>query len=637
VPSSNLTAVARSLRKQVDELKQLEPEPDDVLPHASGESGQEQRLAGQPVSVLIAALEANGHCGEEQRHALNQYSAARDGQPSDARAQDRAWLALLRSLAAALDSSAHLNNSSELPGAFAGIRLFSVRQEVEEAIIDYYLDMDALGCFLHPPATNEELHEFLRLAFRINIPRKRMDPGHRAPFEFVADLFFERVKNAVGFANRSGGKSLNVAALNLLDMIFKPGCEVASAGAILNQAERQYGHFCSFQQQPWFDRFCDRYQQRTGRPFSIKSIRSYTAFDTGSAMEILTGTEKGLRSPHPNKARIDEIDLMPWSLLQTALSMARSSDAARGQNVFTSTRQLEHGAMARLLEEAPRKGIEVYEWNIWEVLEKCQRRCLNDQVHGTCPIYTYCKGKAHECDGYYQIDDFINNVRLLDRETWETEWLNHKPARQKLVYAMFEPSKHVMTPKRLSEMTGFLEVQASWPKRAGIDFGASPGHAFAYIKLAQLPGGPWLAFWEYCREQQLLVDHAHAIQNSPFYTPGERIYADWQLQDRIELKAYGVRTQPANKDVPMGIDYVKSLFSGFPPREEPQLYIWHECSGLIAELNAYSWKVDRDGMPDRSGLPNKKEDDRVDALRYALFSEKHQPQQRYRAKTIRGL
>jgi hypothetical protein len=628
MPSASLAAVRR-IRRQLEDLG---VGPDLVVDSSSQEPGQEKVFCGQPLSAVFPALDTHGCLNDSHRQHFAKYLAALESDPRDVEEYDHTELQVLLDLKQVLSDP-----GAPLPEFLVAAGVAHGRQEIDEHIIDFYLAMNDDGVFLHPPRDNDQLHQFIALAFRINIPRKAIDKNHRAPFDFVADLFFERVKNAVGFANRSGGKTFNVAALNLLDMIFKPGCEVASAGAVREQAGRQYNYFCNFQRNPWFERFCARYEERTGQPFVVRSIQSYTQFNTGSSMEVLTGTEKGLRSPHPNKARIDEVDLMDWSLLQTALSMAHSSQCARGQNVFTSTRQKEHGAMARLLEEANGKDIAIYEWNVWEVVEKCQRRCLNDKVHGTCPIYPYCKGKAHECEGYYDIDDFINNVRLIDRERWETEWLNHKPARQKLVYSMFEPSKHVMTPQRLNEMTGFHEVQASWPKRSGIDFGASPGHAFAYIKLAQLPGGQWLAFWEYCREQQLLVDHAHAIKNSPFYTPGERIYADWQLQDRIELKAYGVRTQPANKDVPMGIDYVKSLFSGFPPREEPQLYVWYECTALLKELNAYSWKMDRDGKPDRSGLPDKRQDDLCDALRYSLFTEKHQPQQRYRAKTIRGL
>lgn len=435
-----------------------------------------------------------------------------------------------------------------------------------------------------------------------------------------------------------------VAILNHLDMFFKPGCEVASAGAVLDQANKCYKYFWQFCELPRFVQFCEDYQERTGRKFLQKMIQSNTRFATGSEQEILTGTEKGLRSPHPHKARIDEIDLMPWELLQTGMSMARSGidrhqHIIRGQNVFTSTRQLVQGTMQRLLDEAADKGFEVYEWNIWETVGKCDRRCENDPKHGTCPIYVFCKGQAHHGTGWYQIDDFIDKVRVLDKITFETEWLNTRPAKHKLVFDVFDNSTHIMTPGRLGKMFGVNYPLPDWYRIAGLDFGASPGHPFVYLKLCFLPNGAWLVFFEYFREQALLRDHADVIKGSPYYLPGEFIYADWDRQDRMELRALGVRTRPAEKSVIVGLDFVKTLLSGTPFGDEinTQLYVWYECIELITQLGMYSWPMLPGGRIDRSGLPVKQHDDGPDALRYALFSHRRKTGRSYRGRKMTGI
>jgi hypothetical protein len=529
-----------------------------------------------------------------------------------------------------------------------------VKDQLNNAIVDYYLEMDERGNFVHPPGhgvkhldekdperirvENEELDEFIQVAFGVKIPKKVIEIGHRAPFDFVADLFYERVKNAIAFANRTGGKTLSVAILNLLDMLFKPECEVASAGAVLDQANKCYRYFCSFLRKSWFRRFNKRYEQIKGRPFIRKNIQSWTKFDNESLQEIVTGSEQGLRSPHPHKARIDEVDLIPWSTLQVGLSMARSTDAVLGQNVFTSTRQLAAGSMQRLLDEAPNKGIEVYEWNAWEAVEKCTRRCFDDLKYGTCPIYVFCQGKAHHCEGFYKIGDFIEKVRLLDRETFETEWLNQKPSRGKLVYHMFDNTRHVMTPDRLLKMTGVRYPSKYWAIVSAIDFGSGPDHPFVYLKLCHLPGGQYLVFYEYYAEQRLLRDHAHVIKSSPYYMPGERIYADWAAQERLELKQeHKVATKQAIKDVLTGIDYVKTLFSGFPPNLEPQLFVWHDCVNIQGELGKYQWPVRANGQVDRTGLPLKRYDHGPDCLRYALYSDRHVVHTRYRTANVPGI
>ena len=134
-----------------------------------------------------------------------------------------------------------------------------------------------------------------------------------------------------------------------------------------------------------------------------------------------------------------------------------------------------------------------------------------------------------------------------------------------------------------------------------------------------------------------MADHAKAIKASPFWSPSEWIFADWSAQERIELKHMGIRCRLAQKDVLMGIDYVQSLFRGFPPAEVPMLYIWHECRFVIEQLGLYRWPTHPDGKINKSGKPLKVDDDGPDALRYSLFSFKHKPHAKYRVKRVRGI
>jgi hypothetical protein len=515
----------------------------------------------------------------------------------------------------------------------------SVVDVINRRIIEHYLAIDDNGYFVHPPSNDDELDSFIKAAYGITLPKKVITPGHKTPFQFVSDLFFERVKNALGFASRSAGKTYAVALLNHLDMLFKPGCEIASAGAVKDQAEKCYRYFSEFCELDWFKEFSEKYQRVTGRAFYGESLKSRTEFGNHALLEVITGSEKGLRGPHPHKARIDEIDLVEWSVFQTGLSMAHSDDTIRGQNVFTSTRQYAQGTMQRLLDEAHDKGISVYEWNIWETLEQCSRRCQGDPEHGTCPIYTFCRGKAHSCDGFFRIDDFIEKVRLLDRESFETEWINSRPSRHKLVYHMFD-SRHVLTPDLLFKMHGVRSPKPTWARVSGLDFGSSPGHPFVYLKFCQMPGGAWLLMFEYAREQALLCDHAEAIKKSPFWLPSETIYADWDAQDRKELAALGIRTKQAVKgasSVNVGVDFLCSLLRGFPPREEPCLYIWHECKFTLLEWGRYSWPVRADGTIDRSGNPEKRWDNTSDAARMALYSHRRKGQGGYTMGQVRGI
>ena len=76
------------------------------------------------------------------------------------------------------------------------------------------------------PTNDEELHEWLKFELKIDIPKVAVCDGHDAPFQFLADLYFERIDAALGVANRGGAKTFLVAVLHWLNSRFKPGCEI---------------------------------------------------------------------------------------------------------------------------------------------------------------------------------------------------------------------------------------------------------------------------------------------------------------------------------------------------------------------------------------------------------------------------
>lgn len=512
---------------------------------------------------------------------------------------------------------------------------------VNQQIVEHYLEIDDTGRMVNPPKTDDELEEFVELFYGVRFPKKVMTPGHKSPWQFMCDLFFERVKAALGFANRTGGKTYLIAVLNHLDMLFKWKCDVTSAGAVKDQAQRCYGYYTELNELPGFQEFAKRFARVTGRRFVENSTQQRTELGNGAKLETITGSEKGFRGPHPNKNRIDEIDELEWDVLQTGLSMSQTTNGIRGQDVFTSTRQREHGSMDRMIEEADKRNVKVYEWNIWDTLERCDRRCIDDPVHGTCPVISKCNGKAHGCDGYYKIDDFVGKVAIMDDDKFAREWENKGAAGELLVYSGFSRARHVMTPERLKLMTGMSEKSRNWPVVCGLDFGASPGNPFCYIKLCQLPNHAWMVYWEYVAELKLLRDHAACIKSAPDYVRGEQAYCDWDNQDRMELISHGLRLQPAVKGpdtVSVGINLIKEYLEGYPsPRvpgqKDPFLYVWHDCIHTLKEFGRYKWPKRPDGKPDKSGRPQDGNDHCLDAMRYGLFSKYRLGQQRYFARS----
>lgn len=477
--------------------------------------------------------------------------------------------------------------------------------------------------------TQAELKFWVEEFTTYELAENKVCAQHCAPMDFVHDQFFEIEATSIGFANRGGGKTAGVAVLNVIDSIFKPGVEIASAGAIQEQADRAYNYITDiFFREPLLE------QQLIG------SIKSETKLANGSIIRVIPGTYHGFNSPHPNKTRVDEIELMAWEVLQEGLQMSIERDGWKAQDTLTSTRKWSKGTMQRLLDSADEKGIKVYSWCIFEVLEKCTRQCFGDPEYGDCPIYSkrdkegeeykMCGGVAHKCQGWYKITDFVKKARLLDKDTWETQWRNLRPSGQVLVYGDYfkDEAPHVCEP---------FDIPQEWQRVSAIDFGSK----FAYLKGAvDNRDNPetWYIYWEYYTEiEKSLADHAKVIKNSPYFDPRqELLYADPSGRQAIlEMGKEGVHCIPANNDVYTGINRLKALFTMQMDRK-PRIILFKTCTRLREELsNLYCHKLEKDGTPNRDVIV-KKDDHCSDALRYMIYSY-YTIQSRYKTKRTKGL
>jgi hypothetical protein len=494
------------------------------------------------------------------------------------------------------------------------------------------------------PQNDEVLHWYIWEWLGFKIPRVKICDDHGpncgsvAPFDYVSDMFFDRAEDVIVFANRTGGKTLNTAVLNQLDMAFKQDCEIASAGSTLDQADRMYSYFVKF------------HKDKNVKGLLLKDpIKKGSFYDNDSMLEVITGSIKGLNSPHPSKVRIDEVELMDWDTLQEAFSMSMTKAGILSQNVYLSTRKYDTGTFQRLLDEAPEKDMKIYAWCIWEAMEKCTRECHGDPEFGDCVMFEVCKGKGHECDGFYTIKDTIRKFRSMSRDKFEAQWLNKKPSQEIYVYGgRYHEDVHLIDP---------LPQEPHWIVNSSIDFGSSPGHPFVYSKYwvdvmplyrilkedisaivdpDEVKEGilaramlKFYLFYEYRSGGKTMAEHAIKIQSSPEYEEGEIIFADPSAkQARIDLETlYSIFTYPADNAVEDGIDMLRShldikvingvaqahfyIFKGYEDFEDETL------EGTHIEFKKYKYPKAPDGRPiKRKPLPLN--DHGLDNARYVV-------------------
>lgn len=206
------------------------------------------------------------------------------------------------------------------------------------------------------------------------------------------------------------------------------------------------------------------------------------------------------------------------------------------------------------------------------------------------------------------------------------------------VYQRFNPAVHLAG-------TAVDEFPDDWfapgcQHRRAIDWGAGPDNAFVCLWGYKNGWGQWTIYDEYWSTDQnfTLHDHLMAIQDRWPWPQGHpdygTTYADpsdpgnIRISGRLSHYCPGYENMPlsaAYNSVNEGIDYVQWLLGECPTNKRPRLIIHRKnCPNLVREMKTYRWmRGSENGRnpTDARGMPLKKDDHAVDALRYLTFSD----------------
>lgn len=488
---------------------------------------------------------------------------------------------------------------------------------------------------LYNSKDDDMLYNFIRNIFGFIIPRNQVCPNHCAPFDFVSDSFYDRQSKTLSIANRNGGKTQDFGILNALDAVCKPTCEIASVGAIEDQAKKAYKYTTQILKKPYFSKLLEK-----------EPMVSSTVLSNLSEIGVLPGTMSGVNGPHPQKTNFDEVELTQWKILMEFMSMAKSSKRIPSSVRITSTRKFSHGCMQKLIDEKDKRGFKLYIWCIWETIQNCPDErsgtvpcyviILNDNLIPTrvrvfsnnkddynkefaidvlrknrhkytgclaCPLVEVCQTKAKKSDGYYDIKDTIDKFTGLDRETWDNQWECKKPGKTGLVYGEFDETIHVIP-------RGDFKFNPHYRTIFAQDFGYEDPASTICIQF--LPNGDAVIFDElYIRRVQtpvLLNKYWVPLDNK--YKP-ECWVADTENADAIsQMQSKGLNVESANKEIVEGISRVRAWLrtvDGYV-----RLYVCDNCIHTIAEFNTYSY-------PESGGdKPIDKNNHLMDGLRYII-------------------
>lgn len=508
--------------------------------------------------------------------------------------------------------------------------------------------------------SREQFAWFVKTFLGFDIPSKTICSNHYSTLDVLWSFYHDRPRLALWISNRGSGKTRGMSMLNIVEMLTRDDYEINHSAAIQSQALRAYNYFRQYNRNPLIA------SQLSGPPTQGK-----TDMINGSRLETIVATWSGVNSPHVPTLRLDEVELIKdFKLLEEALYIPQSNKNYNASVVLASTRKWEAGIVQRLVDEAADRGIRVYTTCIFEVLEPCERMCLADPKYGDCygmqlnqnTQEAYCGGKAHQSEGFYRIDDFLNLLQHNSDEGLDAQVFCRSPHSAKGPRVLgIDKNLHLVDWSYFQKMTGKVRPPVddkNWRWLGGLDFGV----VFVFSLIVLDPYDRAWVVGEYYHDAndiktggpRLLRDHYKGILQIPHLpmendkpSPKIMVWPDpsgnqeilelWQLgMPIIRQKVSGrpVITLGKYNDLAMGVNELKTRLKVDPILNSARLlFVQEACPQISRESEAWCHPVDKDGKPlfDEYG----DDDHGPDSIRYPLYGLRYQ--RRIVAKRAKGL
>jgi hypothetical protein len=227
--------------------------------------------------------------------------------------------------------------------------------------------------------------------------------------------------------------------------------------------------------------------------------------------------------------------------------------------------------------------------------------------------------------GHIKVLDIIQKARLIDVETWDTQWGSKEPGAIAKVFPNFDKDFHGVTWEGFASITGYERPPDHWRFAAGLDLGTVMAYELAAIESVEYQGAVFDRWWFH---QEIYDNHglttskrAAAIKEKEAFWRGLLVMADpANKQERNDFdQDGGIPTVEAIKDVLLSIRRVRDLTAVAPDGLPYVMFIREECPWAVHQMEHYSHPVGPDGLPDKFDVI-KRDDHCVDAIRYVVYT-----------------
>jgi hypothetical protein len=202
------------------------------------------------------------------------------------------------------------------------------------------------------PQTPDELWDYFKQRYKVELPRVAVCPGHSSQFEVICDIYFYTILRLLWIVSRGGGKTSSMAWVHDASAENFPGYKGLTVGASLSQGERMYEHLLPFVVEGGVI-------GGNELPHIARSIEKKTTWKTGSQVEIVAATIANVNGPRMPRLHRDEVEIMyrekedVYKQAENIPAGAMSKDGRymKAQVIDTSTMKWAHGLVAAQKEE----------------------------------------------------------------------------------------------------------------------------------------------------------------------------------------------------------------------------------------------------------------------------------------------
>lgn len=463
---------------------------------------------------------------------------------------------------------------------------------------------------LPKPRSKREFAAMLYNLFGFLPPAVAVCDGHTAPLDVLWKIYNQEYMNYIIVAARKSGKTMGIAALQVLFALTYERLSSCDVAAKISQAEVCYEHSRSF----LFAPKGELGKQLIPQYIVDEGTKREIQLRTGSRIFIATGSIKGVNAIHPHKLFFDEVELLDggWHVVQEALPAPMTEEDKLRQICFVSSWKFRGGLMDRLMltfRDDPSTYIAF--WCGFEAMQPVHdcsfchnlKRKLSDGR--VVSFADFCKNSDGTCKGkrargFISLVDVRSEFLGLDENVFRSQWLSERPQESGLRVFYIHPS---------SKLSRYIPLP-NYPLYAGVDY----GRVTAIVVCQVLPTGHIVVFDEFVRynlsPREVVrlcaeIDAAYRRQygarvelfviDPRHYYIFEREFAEFGLPATSPMHPiFGGSSGEKKARVSVVNNFLVPDFDTGIPK---LLFVAHRVPTLLSQMEELTYKTTSDGVP----------------------------------------